>query len=94
MSELKSWGVQRNHFNFIKGCSCPYCDKDYNFDKLSCKQQIVGFTIGCPSFSGKTEEKEIVGTLIIECAGCFEKFWLYISDKIVEELRKSCDNWP
>ena len=92
MSELKSWGVQRNHFNFIRGCSCPYCDKDYDIDKDP--QQIVGFATNCPSFSERTQEKEVIGTLMVECTGCFEKFWLYVSNKMAEKLRKICDNWP
>ena len=101
MSEkkLKSWGESYNPaFHYSSDTHCPHCY--WQLNGMTTQEEggvlpqwyftfVVGFTINTPT----SAREGVVGAFIVECQGCFEKYWFHAKTGHVEtcvRVRK----WP
>jgi hypothetical protein len=97
MPELKSWGERYDSsFEHSADTHCPSCfhqllgwGKDHQLLPQGYVTFLIGFSIDCPN-SGREGR---IGAFIVECQGCFEKYWFHASKQQIETCKK-LGKWP
>ncbi len=92
-------GIPEHH-----GCSCPYCGNGavsygdlINGSKTWC-DSMIGFSREIAKGSVRTgahhKQEEVIGSAILECSNCFEKYFIHITREGVDMAKNKCPLWP
>ena len=91
--ELRSWGVTWSpDIKYSPNYRCPNCDESYMSDRRR-EEYIIGFSVDQPFVSSQMINT-VIGILIIECPGCFSKFWFHLIDLQLDRCVRLCPRWP
>ncbi|TSC81920.1 MAG: hypothetical protein G01um101420_703 [Parcubacteria group bacterium Gr01-1014_20] len=97
---LRSWGVDYHIATYSSALCCVKCGWRMYEDLKNIKELeqrndcIVGFELQSKLPLPKDSDYWKIGIVVVECQKCFDKFWHHATKSWIENIQRSCKNWP